>query len=145
MANANPRQLSDRTISRKRPPRIVLVAETDAATRATLRQALAGPDYLVFAVDNAADALCKVAELIPDLILLDVELAQPCGSSVYAELLSRPTTRTIPVVLLISDIRQTERTQPRYFLERPVSPDVLLALVRKAIRRSRLRSIASVH
>lgn len=129
----------------KRPPRIVLVAETDTATRVTHRQALAGANYLVFAADNGTEALSKVAELMPDLIVLDVELALPSGTDVYRELRSGPTTRTIPVVLLISDLSATEPTRHGYFLEKPVPPDVLVAVVRRAIRRSRLRSPAGVH
>jgi DNA-binding response OmpR family regulator len=129
----------------KRPPRIVLVAETDTPTRVTHRQALVGADYLVFAADNGTDALSKVAELMPDLIVLDVELALPSGTDVYRELRSGRVTRTIPVVLLISDLSATEPTRYGYFLEKPVPPDVLVAVVRRAIRRSRLRSPAGVH
>ena len=133
------------TQSYRGSPRIVLVAETDTATRVTHRQALAGADYLVFAADDGADALSKAAEFMPDLIVLDVELAHPSGAHVYRELLSGPATRTIPVVLLISDLRDTGPTGEGYFLEKPVPPDVLVAMVRRAMRRSRLRTISRVH
>jgi DNA-binding response OmpR family regulator len=129
----------------KRPPRIVLVAETDIATRATHRRALARADYLVFTAENGAEALSKVAEFMPDLIVLDVGLAHPSGAHVYRELLSEPATWTIPVVLLISDVRDTEPTREGYFLEKPVPPDVLVATVRRAMRRLRLRTISRVH
>jgi CheY-like chemotaxis protein len=129
----------------KRPPRIVLVAETDTASRVTHREALAGADYLVFSADNGADALSKVAELMPDLIVLDFELARPSGAHVYREVLSGPATRTIPVVMLISDLRDADPTRQGYFLEKPVPPDVLVATVRRAMRRLRLRTISKVH
>ena len=129
----------------KQPQRIVLVAETDTAARATHRQALAGADYVVFAADNGADVLCKAAEVMPDLIVLDVELSQPSGAHVCHELVSRPDTRTIPLVLLISDLRDMEPTRLGYFLEKPVPPEVLLAVVRRTIRRARLRSTSRVH
>jgi two-component system phosphate regulon response regulator PhoB len=129
----------------KQPPCVVLVAETDAATRITYRHALAGEDYLVFAADNGADTLAKAAELLPDLIVLDVDLGEPSGAHVYRELLSKPETRTIPVVLLIGDLRDPEEVTRGYFLEKPAAPDVLVAMVRKAMRRSRRLSIPRIH
>ncbi len=65
-------------------------------------QALEGSGYTILTATDGEEALAKVAETTPDLVLLDVVLPGRNGYQVCRELKNMPGTRDIKVVLVSS-------------------------------------------
>ncbi len=82
------------------PLRTILVVDDDAVVRRYLEAQLAGMGCrLVFAADGA-EALARVAEDRPDLVLLDILMPGLDGFEVCRRLKDAPATRDIPVIHL---------------------------------------------
>ena len=54
--------------------RKILIAEDDLASRELVQEVLAGWGYEVVAASDGQDALVKIREAQPDLVLLDVQM-----------------------------------------------------------------------
>jgi two-component system KDP operon response regulator KdpE len=80
-----------------RPLRI-LVVEDDVRVAGFLRDALTEFEYAVAVAASGADALNKVSEGAPDLLLLDLNLPDMPGFEVLERL--RAQSSTIPVVIV---------------------------------------------
>src|SRR5438105_4926112 len=78
----------------------LLIIDDDPDVRTVLRQLLSGPDYTLTFAGTGADGLSKAAELMPDLILLDVPMPGMDGFAVCRRLRDNPTLADIPIILL---------------------------------------------
>ena len=87
----------------------ILVVEDDPELRALYRIALVAAGYSVIAVEDGLDALLHIEMNMPRAVVLDMELPRVGGRDVHRELVSRPETRDIPVVVVsgtdISDLK----------------------------------------
>lgn len=98
--------------------------------------------YRIRTASNGPDALRSVAEVLPDLIVLDVMMDYPSeGFDVARSLHGDPKTKAIPVVMLTGVDQmynyrmETDETWvpcARY-LEKPITPDQLLANIAELI------------
>jgi CheY-like chemotaxis protein/nitrogen-specific signal transduction histidine kinase len=90
----------------------VLVVEDDAATRRTFVKALEKEGWTVVEAANGREALDRVAEQIPSLILLDLVMPVMDGGTFVAELRRHDAWRAIPVVVVTAkDLTRAEREQ----------------------------------
>ncbi|CAA7624663.1 Signal transduction histidine kinase [Candidatus Terasakiella magnetica] len=88
----------------------ILVVEDDHTNREMLRRMLAKEGWSVVEAANGRIALDRVAESVPDLILLDLMMPEMDGFEFVAELQRHPVWHTIPVVVLTAkDINQEDR------------------------------------
>jgi CheY-like chemotaxis protein len=113
----------------------VLLVDDDPVFVAALT-AILESRYRIRSASNGREALARVAEERPDLIVLDVMMDYLSeGFDVARKLRTDPDTRSIPLILLTAvdsmyDYRMEmdESWVPRdRFLEKPVEPSVLLA------------------
>ena len=112
----------------------VLIVEDDDSTRAFYRDALRHAGYNVIAVEDGLDALHRIEEAIPDVVVLDLMLPRVGGWDVYKELRAHPRTSRVPVIIATaSDVRELEAGSIRQFLRKPISPDTLVVAVENAI------------
>ena len=65
---------------------------------------LEGAGYTVEAAYDGVEALDRIAEIKPDLILLDVYMPAKNGWDVLKELKADPETRNIPVIMLTAAV-----------------------------------------
>jgi two-component system phosphate regulon response regulator PhoB len=120
----------------------ILITEDEAALVAMLRYNLEKEGY---AVDEAADgqeALIKVAESKPDLILLDWMLPQLSGLEVCRQIRRNPETRNIPIIMVTARGEEADRVRgldvgADDYIAKPFSPSELMARIRAVLRRVR--------
>jgi two-component system, OmpR family, alkaline phosphatase synthesis response regulator PhoP len=102
------------------------------------------PVKLVTAVDGI-DALRKVEEHSPDLILLDIMMPQMSGFQVCRKLKGDPKTRDIQVLMVtalneLGDIEQANECGTDDFVSKPVNKIELLTRVKSLLRARHLKS-----
>ena len=119
----------------------VLVVEDEAPLLTLLRYNL---EKQGFRVDEAADgeeALLRVAEGRPDLVLLDWMLPALSGIEVCRQLRRRPNTRDLPIIMVTArtedqDAVRALDTGADDYITKPFAMDGLLARIRALLRRS---------
>jgi len=98
-----------------------------------------------YAPTSAADgieALAKVRQDPPDLVMLDITMPNHSGVRVYRELKEDAALKKIPVVIVTGishSFKQfiSSRSQvppPEGYLEKPVTPEAILGEVRRLLR-----------
>lgn len=122
--------------------RTVLVVDDDPAFVKATTSILESAGYQVETAKSGNDALAKIGEHLPDLVLLDVMMDVPLdGVYVTEELLNQPETRQVPIIM-ISSIASTEYAQyfpqDRYlhinsWLDKPCAPERLISEVQQVL------------
>lgn len=88
-------------------PQKVLIVEDDPFLREMIVRKLAGDEYKIDAAADGEQALKKVEDNTPDLILLDLMLPGIDGYEFLSRLQGSKKTKSIPVVVL-SNLGQKE-------------------------------------
>src|SRR5258708_22501074 len=120
---------------------LVLVVEDEAALATMLRYNL---EKQGFRVDEAADgqeALNRINELRPDLVLLDWMLPVMSGIEVCRQIRRRHETRDLPVIMVTARTEDQDavrglNTGADDYITKPVNMEALLARMRSLLRRS---------
>ena len=115
----------------------ILIVDDDVELVGLLRFALTGGCYQVTVAFDGEQALARLQEAMPDLVILDVNLPHLDGFQVLAQL--RKSSQ-VPVMMLT--VRDAEEDEVRGldlgaddYLKKPFSPRALLARVRSLLRR----------
>ena len=107
----------------------VLIVEDDPSVRDVLQVVLDSEGYEVVLAADGFEALDRLDEGLPDLVLLDLMLPRLDGASVVAELERRGLWPGIPIVVL-SAATQADRwaagIRADGFIAKPFDIDVLL-------------------
>jgi CheY-like chemotaxis protein len=120
----NPLHLRDLTAR----PR-VLVVEDDAPLAQLYSMALTMNGLSVMRASDGLTALRVVEDYRPDLVLLDLMLPQVDGWTVLREFESRPSTKTIPVVVVTGSDDPLHSSHAKAVIRKPVDPDYIAAVV----------------
>lgn len=116
----------------------VLLVEDDDSTRFAMATLLAQEGYLVLTAATAHDALetlrCPLSAI--DVVLLDVHLPDASGIDICARL--REQHPRMPVIVCTGEASPEEAAQllrlgAHRYLQKPVSPDELLATVEASL------------
>lgn len=128
---------------------IVLLVEDEPAQREVLRYNLEAEGFVVISARDGEEAMERIAEGQPDLILLDWMLPHLSGIEVCRRLRMRPETRTIPIIMLsarseeVDKVRGLETGADDYVIK-PYSVVELMARLRAHLRRVRPASAGMV-
>jgi response regulator RpfG family c-di-GMP phosphodiesterase len=117
----------------------VLVVDDEAINRLLLVTALKKRGYLPEEAANGKDALEKVEQKPPDLILLDVMMPDLTGFDVCRSLKERKETADIPVILVTAlhsreDIEEGIKAGADEFISKPVNINELMVRVRTLLK-----------
>lgn len=127
------------------PNSTVLIVDDNAQNVELLTAFLESlPVKLVTAVDGI-EALQRVEEHNPDLILLDVMMPRMSGFQVCRKLKSEPATRDIQILMVtalneLGDIEQASECGTDDFVSKPVNKFELLTRVKSLLRVRHLKS-----
>ena len=122
-------------------PARVLVVDDDSSIREFVRSVLSDAGFEVDAREDGAAALASIDVDPPDLVLSDLRMPELDG----LELLRRVRERhAVPFVLMTSwggvdDAVEAVRAGADDFLQKPLSPELLLARIDRTLERTRLR------
>ena len=78
----------------------ILVVDDNQITARLLQQVLACENHLVSTANDGLEALERIADSQPDLVLLDLELPGLSGYEVCRRLKQDPATRWIPIIII---------------------------------------------
>jgi len=122
----------------------VLLVEDSAVVRAVVRSELVAAGHVVREAGDGAAALEACRDLVPDVVLLDVEMPGMSGWDVLAAMKQDPSIEDVPVVFLTglkdtADLVEGLRLGAHDYLRKPFEPAELLARVGAAARVKRLQ------
>jgi DNA-binding response OmpR family regulator len=117
----------------------ILIVEDDANLRSLYRAALTRAGYAVVAVEDGVDALRHIERgVVPDVLLLDLELPRLAGRDLHRELQSHSETRGIPVIVVSgTDTGNLDHAAFACVLKKPVDVDDVISAVEKCLRKAR--------
>ncbi|MGH9412282.1 MAG: HD-GYP domain-containing protein [Terriglobales bacterium] len=117
----------------------VLVVDDDASNRMLTQEMLADRHYVVSSAANVGEARQRIAEQLPDIILLDVIMPGVSGIELCRELKNNAATRLIPVILVTGLADRDAKLEgieagADDFLNKPVDPQELFARVKSLLK-----------
>ena len=121
------------------PPRgRVLILEDDPLQLELLEQHLESVGFEVVAALTVSQARQRLSQPGIQLAILDVQLPDGCGFELCEQIDNDPAHAGLPVVVLSSltaagAVRKTRASGGRYFLCKPYDPNVLLAIIERAL------------
>jgi CheY-like chemotaxis protein len=108
----------------------ILIVDDDVAIRELLSETLAGEGYRVATAANGAEALQRLGQVQPSLIVLDVTMPVLDGLGVAQELRRRGSPIPILLVSALDDVaEQAHRLGAIGYLEKPFDLVTLLSTV----------------
>ena len=116
------------------PIKSILVVEDSATDRQFLTDLLAKNGYKVTTAETAEDALVKIKQARPDLVLMDVVMPGQNGFQATRELAKNDATKNIPVIIITTKSQETDklwgmRQGARDYIVKPVKQADLLAKI----------------
>jgi adenylate cyclase len=122
-----------------REPPLILVVEDVADNVEILQMRLEAQGYAVATAADGVEALEKVRELVPDLVLLDVMMPRMDGIETLKQLKADPSLPFIPVILVTAkadarDVIAGLESGGDDYLTKPVDHAALSARVRSMLR-----------
>jgi twitching motility two-component system response regulator PilH len=116
--------------------RKILLADDSVTAQNMGRKILADAGYEIIAVNNGSAALKKIAELKPDLVILDVYMPGYSGLEVCQRLKESQETARIPVLLSVGKLEpfkpeEAQRVGADAFIVKPFEASELLSALSK--------------
>ncbi|MEO8607676.1 MAG: response regulator [Chloroflexota bacterium] len=123
---------------------LVLVADDEVHTTVMLARIFEREGYRIHTANDGATALEAAQKLLPDLILLDIQMPLMNGFEVLSALRENPLTATIPTIIVTAKARQPTDVAHGLnlgaddFIHKPFDPRELLARAENKIRSRQL-------
>ncbi len=119
----------------------ILVVEDEAPLLTLLRYNLERQGFRVEEAADGQEALLRVAEARPDLVLLDWMLPALSGLEVCRQIRRRPATRDLPIIMVTARTEDQDSVRALDigaddYITKPFAMEGLLARIRALLRRS---------
>ena len=127
----------------------ILVVEDEEALATLLHYNLEKEGYRVDLCADGEEAMIRIDEKLPDLVVLDWMLPSVSGIEVCRRLRQRSVTRNLPIIMLTARGEESERvrglaTGADDYIVKPFSVPELLARVKGLLRRASPERLATV-
>ncbi len=123
----------------------ILIVDDEASARWVLKKILERDGYTTVEAEGYESALRALAEQPCDLVLLDLRLPEDLPHSGFDILKEVKQGPALPVIVVsgltdLEDLKEAMRLGAYDYVFKPVSPEILLPLVRSALEQEALRS-----
>ena len=118
---------------------VVMVVEDSPTMRALICHALKRIENVVLVeAGDGVEALAKLAEIRPDIILTDLNMPNMDGFALIRELRGRPGFAKLPVIVLttagaMEDQARAKDLDVTSYVTKPIKPDAIVGAVRSAL------------
>jgi two-component system chemotaxis response regulator CheY len=114
----------------------ILVIEDNAITRQIIRLSLSAQGYSIVEAEDGANAISKMAEHQPDLVIQDLALPDMDGLTLAQTLHSLPGRENVPIVAFSAFVDRLEEARAtealfKAFVPKPIEPSKLVALIKR--------------
>jgi chemosensory pili system protein ChpA (sensor histidine kinase/response regulator) len=138
------------TVTRDKTDRrtFVLVVDDSITVRRVTQRLLERNGMRVMTARDGMDAVAVLAENVPDIILLDIEMPRMDGYEVAAHVRSDPRLRDVPIIMITSRVGEKHRARAIElgvddYLGKPYQESQLLDAIAPLVERRRARARAS--
>jgi CheY-like chemotaxis protein len=105
----------------------ILIVDDNPVTRELIREVLEAPDLQVLEAANGEEALMKISEIMPDLVLLDIRMPGLSGFDVLRKIKEDPHLGSIRILAFTAFAMQDERRKALAagfdgYITKPVNP-----------------------
>ena len=119
-------------------PKTILIADDEEELRMLVEITLEDPAYRIVTAVDGEEAIKRIRQLRPDLVILDWMMPRLNGIEVVRLLRQDPMTESLPVVLLTANDCPADQVKAQIlgiaaYLVKPFSPLALLHIVREAL------------
>jgi CheY-like chemotaxis protein len=116
----------------------ILLADKSITIQKVVEMLFSGKEYTVAAVSDGESALSEAAQIVPDVVLADVDLPRLDGYSLGARLKQNPQLAKAPVILMLSRDDVYDEAKGRQagiidHLAKPFESQELIGKVKKAL------------
>jgi DNA-binding NarL/FixJ family response regulator len=120
--------------------RQLLVVDDDPSLLLAVSETLRAEGYEVVTARRGSEAMVRVAESLPDLIISDIRMPGMDGYALARNLRSAPRTRLVPIVFLtakddLADRITGFRTGVDAYITKPFESEELIAIVKNILER----------
>jgi DNA-binding NarL/FixJ family response regulator len=124
-------------------PLMILVADDNLGTRLSVSDYLEMSGYSVITAEDGQDALSKIENYHPHVIVTDINMPRMDGYELVARVREKPPFRLLPVVFLTERTSTQERIKGYQsgcdsYLPKPFEMEELGAIVRNLLERSQM-------
>jgi chemosensory pili system protein ChpA (sensor histidine kinase/response regulator) len=115
---------------------LVLVVDDSITVRKVTQRLLQREGYRVALASDGLNALEKLAEEVPSVVLSDIEMPRMDGFDLARNIRNDARTRHLPIVMITSRIAEKHREHAEalgvnHYLGKPFSEEELLSLVKR--------------
>ncbi len=109
-------------------PKTVLHIEDNSENRLLVRRLLQADGYEVMEAENARQALDALKAIIPDIILLDINMPDMDGYTLTSKIKANPALHNIPIVAITANVMRGDREKVFNagcdgYIEKPIDVD----------------------
>jgi CheY-like chemotaxis protein len=113
----------------------ILIVDDEPGIVKMLKSRLESADYNTITAQDGQEALDKIEQNMPDLVVLDMMIPKIDGYSVFKTLRAKPKYRHIPVVILtasleLEDVRKCITEGVEAYLRKPFKSETLLGIIK---------------
>ena len=124
------------------PGETILIVDDNATNLKLARVLLTALGYATLTAVDADDALARLREYRPELILMDLQLPGMDGFALTRALKDSPDTMTIPIVALTAYAMKGDDERARAagcdgYVTKPIDANMLTATIEECLARSR--------
>lgn len=118
----------------------ILYVEDNPDNRMLIRRVLTAEGYTVHEAPDAHEALSKLKTLLPDLILMDINMPDMDGYTLTAHIRALPNLGLIPIVALTANVMRGDRERSLEagcdgYIQKPVDIDTLTQQIERFLKR----------
>ncbi|WP_242096055.1 MULTISPECIES: response regulator [unclassified Sphingomonas] len=118
--------------------RTILTVDDSPSMRALLRMALVGDGYAVAAAEDGVDAMDRIDEAAPDLVITDINMPRMDGFGLIGAVRAHPRWSNLPILVLSTEFSDEKKQRARVagatgWIVKPFDPAKLNAAVRRVL------------